>query len=218
MGTVLASKIAADAAKLLFDTGYDRHLEADHLGYINAGQRRAAALKPDISISNVAVKLVEGTKQTVSSTAVTFIKLIRNMGLDGTTPGEAIYPISMDILNVQAPDWHTATASATVELYMFDPKDPGHFYISPPQPAANQGYVESVEPIIPSNIAAIGNAITLDDIYEIALFHYDLFVAFSIDAKQSKNAHANALFHLNQFLQYILGKEISETATEPEST
>lgn len=214
MGTVLASKIAADAAQLLFDEGYASFSTDDHLKFINDGQRQAVIFKPDVSVNNAAVKLAAGTKQSVSATGIAFIKLTRNMGTGGTTPGKAIYLFDMDSLDIQDPDWHTATAAATVELYMFDPRDSKHFYVSPPQPAADQGYVEQVESITPTDIAAIGSAITIDDIYESTLFHYDLYRALSIDAKQSAQAGIQAKFHYGQFIQTLMGKEMSETNTE----
>ena len=215
MGTVLASKIAADAAKLLFDLGYNRHFETDHLNYINIGQRQAVLLKPDISVSNTSVIMVEGTLQTISSTGISLVKLTRNMGTDGVTPGEAIRPISLEDLDMLEDDWYTASASATIKRYVFDPRDPKHFYVYPPQPATGFGYAEQVEVIIPTDIAAIGNAITLDDIYESILFHYDLYMCYSIDAKQSEYANQKATFHYGMFAQLLMGKEVAETRTEP---
>lgn len=214
MGTVLASKIAADAAKVLFDTGYDRILEADHLNFINAGQIQASIIKPDIKIQNGACIMIAGTKQAVSSTGTVFIGLTRNMGTNGLVPGAPIYFIDMDVLNIQNSDWHTDTASATIELYTYNPKDPKVFYVYPPQPAAGQGYADQVEAIMPVTIGAIGSAITIDDIYETALFHYDLYRAYSIEAKQSKEAGNRASFHYSMFFQLLTGKQTSESRTE----
>ena len=214
MGTVLASKIAAEAAKLLFDPGYDNFERPDHLNFINAGQKQAVLIKSDISVSNAAAQLAEGTKQSISTTGISFIKLVRNMGLDGLTPGKIIRFADMAKLDRHNPDWHTDTAVATIELYTFDPRDPKHFYVYPPQPAANQGYAEQVESILPSKIAKIGDVITIDDIYESALLNYDLYRAYSIDAKQSKEAGKKAIFHYGLFVQILTGKEISEIKTE----
>lgn len=215
MGTVLASKIAADAAKVLFDTDYDRHIEADHLNYINAGQKQAVLIKPDISVSNTARIMVAGVKQSVSETAISFVRLSRNMGTNGITPGAAIRSISLGDLDMLEEDWYTATASATIERYVFDPRDPKHFYVYPPQPSSDFGYAEQIEIVLPTAIAAIGAAISLDDIYEPVLFHYDLYRALSIDAKQSALAGAQATFHYGQFVMLLTGKEMAETKVEP---
>lgn len=215
MGTVLASKIAADAAELLFDED-GRFTTSDHLKFINAGQKQALIFKPDISVSNSAVQLAAGTKQSISATGISFIKLTRNMGLSpGATPGKVIYHMDMDALDNQDADWHTATPSATIELYTFDPKDPKHFYIYPPQPGTGQGYAEQVECVLPTEIALIGDVITIDDIYETALLNYDVYRCCLIDAKQSDLARQLAAFHYTQFVQILTGKEMSETQSEP---
>jgi len=214
MGTVLASKIADDVAKLLFDDNYDAFGPSDHLNFINAGQKQAVLIKSDISISNDAVQLAVGTKQSISATGISFIKLVRNMGTDGLTPGKVIRFVDMASLDRHNPDWHTDTASATIELYTFDPRNPKHFYVFPPQPAANQGYAERIESVLPTDIAKIGDVITIDDIYESALLNYDLYRAYSIDAKQSETAGKKAMFHYGLFVQILTGKEISEIKTE----
>jgi len=214
MGTVLASKIADEAATLLFDRNYDAFDLSDHLKFINAGQKAAVSLKPDISINNAVVQLVAGTKQSISSTGISFINLTRNMGSDGLTPGKIIRFTEIDRLDKHNPDWHTDTVSATVKLYLFDPKDPKHFYVYPPQPDTGMGYVESIESVIPSEIAKIGDAITIDDIYEDALRNYDIYRALSIDAKQSELALKKAIMHYQLFYQILTGKEITEDKIE----
>lgn len=78
MGTILASKIAGDAAKNLFDEAYVRFSTSDHLEFINSGQKEAVTFKADVSVSSSATKMAAGTKQSISSTGISLVKLTRN--------------------------------------------------------------------------------------------------------------------------------------------
>jgi hypothetical protein len=107
-------------------------------------------------------------------------------------------PCDMSDLDKADPDWHTATASATVDNVMYEPKeDQLHFYVSPPQPGANQGYLELVKAVSPAEATINGvngggadSAITLDDIYAWALKAYMQYRAFIKDGENRDLASA----------------------------
>lgn len=218
MGTILASKIADDAARDLFDPGYDRfNQEDDHLEWINDGQREAAKLKPDVNITTANTLLIEGTKQVLAAGEMSLIKLVRNMGTDGSTPGKPIHFVDMDHFSLHNPGWQTDTANAVVRAYMLDDRFPRNFYVYPQQPIADQGYIEKITSDLPTDLAAIEDPITIEDQYERCLYDYDMYRALSINAKSSPIAKNEALRHWNAFVTALDRKDLVEKIISPTS-
>lgn len=191
MGSVLASKIQNDAAGILMDRSLNRFGDY-YLGWINDAQVMLAAIKPDASVGVRTKELVEGVYQTISSDAHAIIRPIRNMGIDGLTPGPRIDTVDYDHFTNNNPDWMDATASATVEVIMIDERNDLGFFCYPPQPEI-PGQIQIVEAIVPATIAAIENAITINDIHEPHMLQYVLFRGNSVSTSEiSKSAAMNA--------------------------
>jgi hypothetical protein len=98
---------------------------------------------------------------------------------------------------------------------MFDDRDPKHFYVYPPQPAANPGYVEIIYSSAPSAASADGN-ISIDDVYANALLDYILYRAYSKDADYAAN-NQRALGHFQAFQLSLQKKDIVELLNEPKA-
>ena len=183
---ILASSILDNAAKQLQDDTKVTWPAAELLEWLNMGRRQIAIAKPDVFVNNESVQLVAGTKQTIPAAANIFVKLPRNMGTNGTTPGRAILPIPLNVLDEQSPNWHSAPASATALHYGFDERDPRHFYIYPPQPATAQGYAEIVYSVTPAPIG-LNDPIGLPDLYDGALFNFVMAMAYAKDSEYTRN-------------------------------
>lgn len=209
MGTVLASVIVDKAELILQDSSNVRWTADELLGWLNDGQRAIVALKPDAAQSmTAAVVLVEGTLQTRPAGSVVLENISHNMGADGTTAGQAITLMPIKIMNDVLPDWHTHTASATVKHWLRNPKDPETFYVYPPQPASASGYVQMVNSNLPADVAAVENAITLDDVWQNALLDHIMYRAFSREAGEGNRAKADA--HFRAFVFAVKGKDAGE--------
>jgi hypothetical protein len=197
MGTVLASAILAQVDTVLLDTAKTRWPDAEKLEYLNDGQRQLVLYKPDAFVVNDVYSLVAGTKQGIPDgtnafqnavpatldEGIALIKVIRNMGTDGLTPGAVIRPVGIDFLDTYNPDWHSESQVAAAKNYIFDDSDPTRFYVSPPN--TGTGYVEVAYSAVPGNVAAVGNAITLRNVYRDALRDYILFRCYDKDAALS---------------------------------
>jgi len=197
MGTVLASAILAQVDTVLLDTAKTRWPDTEKLEYLNDGQRQLVIYKPDAFVVNDAYSLVAGTKQnipdgtnafqnptpTTLDEGVALIRVIRNMGTDGLTPGAVISPVGADFLDNYNPDWHTESQVATVNNYLFDDYDPTRFYVTPPNDGT--GYVEVAYSAVPIDVATVNTAITLRNVYRDALRDYVLFRCYDKDAALS---------------------------------
>jgi hypothetical protein len=213
MPTILASAIVDKAEIILQDTTNVRWAADELLGWLNDGQRDIALIKPDASVKTVAVQLVTGTKQTLGSgttgDAIMLLKVIRNMGTSGTTPGNAIRVVSGEILDAQRPAWHTETAVPTAVHFVYDPNNPKQFYVYPPN--TGTGYVEVMYSATPASVATLASAITVDDVFANALLDYVLYRAYSKDVEYTGNAD-RAVKHFMAF-QASLGTNTANLAT-----
>jgi hypothetical protein len=206
MATITGQNIVNRAAIVLQDTTGVRWPQTDELLlWLNDGQREIVLRKPDAYAQNAVVALVAGTKQSIPATGIQLLDVIRNMGTGGETPGRAITRIDREILDEQRPNWHSETASAETKHYMFDSRDPKHFYVYPPQ-HATPGRVEMVYASSPTDLAALASTITLDDIYSGVLLDYILYRAYSKDADLTPSAPQRAISHYNAFLASLDAK------------
>lgn len=216
MPSILASAIIDKAEIVLLDTTNIRWPQAELLGWLNDGQREICIHKPDACVQNKSVLLTAGSKQTLgagsTSDAVMFLDMPRNMGTNGSTAGRAIRPVSREILDTQNPDWHTDTQAAEVKHYTFDPRDPKHVYVWPPN--TGTGYAEMVYAAAPTDVAAVGNAISIDDIFNNTLIDYILYRAYSKDAQYAANG-ARAVAHYQAFAGALGIKTNNQVAMNP---
>ena len=198
MGTILASSIISDIRidTLDEDASNYRLTDLEILKMINNAQRFVVQHVPKANVVNDPWKLSAGILQTIPAGCIELVSVDFNMGTDGITQGAPIRIIEKEELDLLKPDWPTDTASATVQLYMFNDKDPTHFYVYPPQPATGQGYVRGPCSKSPTDIATTATAISIDDIFQSPLYHHACFQIYSMEtdayAPQKALAHYNA--------------------------
>ena len=83
---IAASVVIDKAATTLYDETNIRWTEAELLSYLNEGILAVLAYKPDAYVVDAAVALVAGSRQTIPSTGVELLDVMRNEGDDGATP------------------------------------------------------------------------------------------------------------------------------------
>ena len=216
MATITCQNIVDKAELQLHDTGNDRWSADDLFGWLKSGQRQAAILKPDVSVTNASSVLVAGVKQSIPTGGIQLINIPYNMGVSpGTTPGAAIQFVDPKTMAQLNPTWTTDTAAAVVQNYMFDPLDPKVFYVYPAQPSSGFGYVLIVYSVTPADPATIAAVITLDDIYEPTLLDYVLYRAYAEDAAQSQLALNRSVVHWNMFVESLGRKDLKEKMDTP---
>lgn len=221
MGTITADKLYARAQRILQDTTSIRWPTSELLDWLDDGMLEVTLLRPEASITNSTIAMTaNSTKQTLPAAALQLIKVTRNMGAAGSTPGAAIRLVSMDILDSQNPNWHTDTAAAAVKHYMFDPRDPKTFYVYP-QPNSTY-HLEVVYSSAPTKVTRSGaapnetstSAISVDDIYANALLDYMLYRAYSKDATFAQNSQL-AVAHYAAFQNSLGVKTQNEMVRNP---
>jgi len=214
MATITVNSLVTKASTLIQDATNIRWPAAELVDWLNDGQREIVMFKPEASIANAAMALTASeTKQTIPATGIMFLDAVRNLGADGLTPGRSVRVVSRDVLDSQVPTWHSdANALGYIQHYMFDPRDPRHFYVYPKAPATVWN-IEIVYSVAPAT-AVVGGVISIDDIYANAILDYMLYRAYSKDASYAANAQLAAA-HYQQFVSGLTGKNQVDAAENP---
>lgn len=219
MGTILVSSVLDRAGRKLIDTGFDHWTKPELLDALNDGQRVLVSVKPDANTAHANHTLAAGTLQTIPDDGLVFQRVLRNLGT-GDAPGRAVTWTSLEFFDSLRPDWHTDKAKATVRHYLYDPGDPEHFYVWPPQPDP-PGKVELVYAAAPADCVSPDSdpqaTVQLDDIYVPALVDFMLSSALEKQGKQYPQHLQASRQHYGKFLQALGVKEQGESLQEPRS-
>lgn len=209
MATITAQSIIDKAQTILQDTTEVRWTEVELLGWLNDGQREIAVTRPDLFSKIANVTLIAGTRQTIPSDGTVILRVLRNMGANGTTPGRAIRHVPMEILDSNVPDWHSKTAATEILHATLDGRMRKNFYVYPPAAAGTQ--VEVLYGSAPADVANKSDAITVDDVYATPLVDYLCFRAYSKDQDLTGNTE-RAAAHRSAFYDVLNGKTNADNA------
>lgn len=174
--TVLVKEILWRVSVLLGDTApqFQRFTEGELVRWLIDGQTAIAKYLPSSAARTDAIKLVQGTKQSVDIVlaancqpgdgvaltaplyGIQLFSLVRNMGADGLTVGKAITGARRQDLDAIDEDWHTRT-STSVQDVLADERLPTTFYVSPGIPAAPAVWVEIQWAALPKTIVNTGS-------------------------------------------------------------
>lgn len=212
MGSVTAKSIIDKAAILLLDVPQVRWTKPEMIGWINDGQNQIVVDEPTATIFNGPVKLTAGTKQKLPADGYILFEVFRNLTNNGTAPGAAIRIVSRELLDNFDPNWHTATASLTIQNYIFNAQDPTTFYVFPPSPGTN--YVELSYSKRPAVVLTENDTLSIDDMYQTMLLNYIMFRACSKDAEYA-NGVAIAQMYYGLYKSGVDGKDAAELENNP---
>lgn len=208
-----AQSIIDQAELILMDSSNTHWGEDELLAWLNYGQKVIVREKPDANTVKEAVNLSSGIWQTLPADRLFLIDVTDNMGTDGSTRGSPITVVDRKWIDTALPTWTTEDAATTVKNVVYDPKTQPKAYAVYPQ-SDGTNYIEIVCSSIPSDVAAIGNNINLDDEYAEALMDYILARAFSKDADYVENAQ-RAQQHWSYFLMAIGKMDMNELDLNP---
>lgn len=178
MPTITAQTIVSQAQTILQDPTATRWSEPELLGWLNAGQREIAALRPDSTTVTTTMSTTAGSRQTVPSSYIGLVDVIRTVG------GSAVRKVPRELLDAQRPGWHS-DSSGTAKNYTYDPRTPKVFYVYPP--SAGGQTLEIKAQATATDCANLAAAITVDDTFANALVDYVVFRAYAKDNEMAGN-------------------------------
>lgn len=217
---------------------FTRWTQKELVLWLNDGQKAIAKYMPSSCARVDSVKLKPGTKQSIEKILSTEIlpgdgstpvevygnhlqTVIRNMGTNGSTPGNSVRVIDREVLDSNSPDWHTKT-STTVSTFAFDPRYPKIFYVSPGVPVTGL-WVEMSYLADPVTVTVSGDygasgadttKISIDDMYVDDLVNYILARSYMKDAEFAANSNLAAA-HSQMFVSSINAQVAARTGVNP---
>lgn len=182
-----ASDIIVQAGTTLYDQGNTRWTEEELLNYINQAQLEIVRKVPDANSVMESVPMVAGSRQELPESAIRLLRVIRNTGVDGESPGKAIMPTSRSSMDATDPDWHTRTDSE-VEHSIYDPDASRTVWWAYPGMAPQQtNHVELVYSKRPDPIADADTELDLKDQYMNPVIDWVMYRAWTKDAEHGGN-------------------------------
>lgn len=148
------------------------------------------------------VQLVPGTKQALPSDGLYLVALIRNMGSNGVTPGEAIQLTTKSAIDAFNLDWHTVNDGSEIYNYWIDDRFPRSYYVYPKVPSSPAVYVELAYVKNPSTLDDVTDSIDVLDVYENCLFDYVMYLCLSMDTEDAGH-NAKAKEYLQSFASFL---------------
>lgn len=184
---MILSDITTRVRTLLNDlTATYRWSDSELTLWVNDAQKFVVIYRPDSCVLNMVQTLVAGSKQTIPSTGLRLLDVVRNIGSDGVTAGRAIRITERDLMDSINPNWHSSAAAQVIKHYMIDERNPRVYYVYPPATTASK--VDLVCSKNPTAVAAAGDVLDVPDIYQQVVIDYVMFRAYTKDAEFSANA------------------------------
>jgi hypothetical protein len=243
--TVKVKDVLWQCSTLLLDsaTQFQRFPELALVQRLNLAQVAIAKFLPMSCARVDAIKLVAGTRQSIEAIpsanckpgdgstpsatiyGTALLAVVRAMGSDGLTPGNAIRLVESKMLDRSDPEWHTKTADFGIKGYAYDERTPRYFYVTPG--AFGTEWIEAryyAQPLpIPAggapgsevylNSGASTQTITIADEYMDELINYVVGYSNLIDSKYGDPAKAK--FHIELFTGAIDAKVKALMGTSP---
>lgn len=152
--------------------------------WINDSRMAILTRRPSACSKIASLQLVAGTQQRIPTDGVLLLDIIRNMGMDGNTPGRAIRRTDRQNIDDIDPDWHAATQSTVISQFTYDDRTPYDFFVSPPAKAGAQILI---------SYAAVPAEVTISDNLDVGIESLDAvvnYVAYRAKSKDSEYANA----------------------------
>lgn len=207
MGTLLASALIAQLRITLLDPSPGTTwTDATLLGFLNSAERAACLLRPELYTVKGNVSLAAGTEQSLPAGSTALFRAFHNV-----TSKRAVRLVDQAIVDAITPFGPAATQEVDVTDYSLDPRERTRYRVWPPN--TGTGALVVLRGAVPTAIAAVGNAINLDDIYEDPLKQFVLCEAYSANTKRQDLGKAGAAF--NRFTQLLGVSAQSAAAVMP---
>lgn len=152
------------------------------------------------------VQLIAGAKQTLPPGDLALVKVIRNMGTDGLTPGRVVRVTTLDILSQIYPEWFAETPQAEVEDWLPTLDYPEQFYVVPPNDGTQ--FVEVEAATTPPLSAWDAGGVWENDVFPMrdhfvnAAINGILYMAYDDDSDIPGNTPRSQLYY-QRFLQAL---------------
>jgi hypothetical protein len=173
------------------------------------GERVIVNFRPDAATADYEFTCVAGIRQTIegltSPRPHRLLAVKYNVSANGS-PGRSVRRVAEGDLDAIRPDWRGEAAGSSIREFMYDPREPMLFYVSPPAQAGVKCQISYS--VLPAAYGSVGanTETTVSDLYEPMLVEWALYRLFGHDVENSVNV-TRSQQHLNTF-QAMMGVKI----------
>lgn len=204
-------EIIRRAGLILQDEEHVRWEVPELVMWINDGAREIVSRKRSARAVTVALALEGGAYQVLPQRTVQLLDVIRNLGMDGGSPGRAIRRVDRQLMDDQVPNWHAMKPSASIKHFMFDERAPTVFHVYPPAVADTQ--IECLISQLPPFVTEVSDVIDLSSEYMNLILAYVVYRALSKDSEFSNGTVA--ALHYQAFLEGVSDSYEKVTLNSP---
>lgn len=208
---IAASELMSRAGEILQDNEHIRWTVPELLQWINDAARETIVRRPSARSITQVLPMVAGTLQSIPADGVQLLDVVRNMGIDGATPGRVVRRVDRQLMDDQAPDWHAAKKRPVVKHFMFDERSPRGFYVYPPATAGTQ--VEALFSQLPPTITEEAESIDMGAEYVNVIVSYMVYRALSKDSEFANGTVA--ALHYQAFIDAVTDNTEKTTLFSP---
>lgn len=189
-------------------------------GYFNESLTEIGNYRPDAFMVTMQVTLAPGSQQSIS--VATGARLLKSIDYNGDTSLCPGYPVTECDLNLMRSFYKEPcnTGDYKVLSYAYDAKNPNIFYVSPPVPAGDNGYVVGTFVLDPDQFTHTGsltsltwtpsNDLTIDQMYYNAIKFWMLARAYEVDTESSTSQVESEKYYKKFY--NLLGVQYKQTS------
>lgn len=208
-----AADILDRVSMQLNDSARTRWTERMLLNYLTDAMRQTVLNRPDASARVVVMQLVRGEhRQRIPEGYVKLLKVVRNMGMDGATPGRPVLPTTREACDAaygMLPDVYEADE---VLQWAFVQQTPDFFWVYP-LPGEDVHLELECAAGVPQ-LMALADVLPLSDIFAEPLREYVLYRAYSVNGASVIDAQ-RAQSHLQQYYLAIGNEKAARMLGDP---
>lgn len=202
-----ASVVLSRVRSTLQDEGATKRWpDDDLLLFLSDAQRELVILKPSANAVTVEHQCDAGTRQEIPADGVSVIAVNRAVGGLAVRRGDRV------VLDAVRPQWHTDTANAQPDEWLFDDRDPKTFWLNPGQPDP-AGSVELVYGASPAELDATTDELSVSDVWMPALSYY--VVGRALTQERSEQQVMKAVGYMDMFRATVEGRRAAKSLLHP---
>ncbi len=163
------------------------------LDWLSEAQGMVVRLRPDKCAKFIDFQVTaDDTKQQLPPDVTILHSVVRNLGIDGTSPGTPVQYMTIGELNSANPAWHTATGADEAKVWTYDDalQNGGIFYIYP-KPASSY-YLELYAVEYPAALSGLNDDIVVPVQFVPVLVDWIVYRALLQDASYGDTGKALA--------------------------
>lgn len=184
--SILVSDLDARLSLLMTDDERVRWSLSERIQWFNDAGKEIVLRRPAARAVRQTLTLVAGTLQSAPDGTAQVLDVVRNVNEDDT-PGRAIRIADRQAIDAADPDWHSATARATVN-WMIDERAPTVFEVWPPAVAGAK--VDALLSVPPPDVADLTDTIDLRQEFINAIINWALYRMHTKDSEYAQGGIA----------------------------